>query len=128
MDLLIDTHALIWFINGDMKLPEKSIKLIRNLDIKCFVSIASIWELAIKLSLGKIDLNGGFNEISNILNQYDIELLPLSFEHIEKLLSLDYHHRDPFDRIIISQALVEKLVIVTKDDDFTKYNVELVWN
>ncbi|MEI6049707.1 MAG: type II toxin-antitoxin system VapC family toxin [Bacteroidota bacterium] len=96
MDLLLDTHALIWFINGDNQLPVKSIKLIKNLDTKCFVSIASVWEIAIKLSLGKLDLNGGFDDISRIMKLYNIELLPLTFEHIEKLLTLNYHHRDPF--------------------------------
>lgn len=128
MDLLLDTHALIWFINGDEQLPDKSIKLIRNIDIKCFISIASIWKIAIKLSLGKLDLNGGFDEISRIMRRYEIELLPITFEHIQKLLTLDFHHRDPFDRIIISQGLVEKLTVVTKDENFLKYNIKLLWN
>ena len=128
MDLLLDTHALIWFINGDDQLPEKSIKLIKNLNSRCFVSIASVWEIAIKLSLGKLDLNGRFEDISRIMQQYDLEFLPLTFEHIQQLLTLDYHHRDPFDRIIISQGLVEKLVIVTKDSNFQKYPVKVFWN
>jgi len=127
MDLLLDTHALIWFINGDNQLPDKSINLIKNLQIKCFVSVASVWEIAIKLSLGKLDINGGFDEISKIMRRYDIELLPITFEHIQKLLTLDFHHRDPFDRIIISQGLVEKLTVVTKDENFPKYNVKIVW-
>jgi PIN domain nuclease of toxin-antitoxin system len=79
-----------------------------------------VWEIAIKLSLGKIDLNGGFSDISGILHRYELELLPLTFEHIEKLLTLDYHHRDPFDRIIISQGLVENLFVITKDENFAK--------
>ena len=76
MNLLLDTHALIWFINGDDQLPEKSINLIKNLENKCFVSIVSIWEIAIKLSLGKLDLHGGFDDISKIMRRYEIELLP----------------------------------------------------
>jgi len=128
MNLLLDTHAIIWFINGDNQLPEKSIKLIKNLDNKCFVSIVSIWEIAIKLSLGKLDLHGGFDEISRILRRYEIELLPITFEHIQTLMSLDYHHRDPFDRIIISQGFVENLSIVTKDENFPKYNIKIVWD
>ncbi|MDP3913466.1 MAG: type II toxin-antitoxin system VapC family toxin [Bacteroidota bacterium] len=127
MDLLLDTHALIWFINGDNQLPDKSVNLIRNLENKCFVSIATVWEIAIKLSLGKLDLNGGFDEISKIMRLYDFELLPITFEHIQKLLTLDFHHRDPFDRIIISQGLVEKLTVITKDENFPKYNLEIVW-
>lgn len=127
MDLLLDTHALIWFINGDKQLPNKSIQLIKNLDVRCHVSIASIWEIAIKLSLKKLELNDGFGEISKIMYRYEIEVLPITFDHLQKLLTLEFHHNDPFDRIIISQGLVEKLLIVTKDDNFSKYNVKTVW-
>ncbi|MEI8202375.1 MAG: type II toxin-antitoxin system VapC family toxin [Bacteroidota bacterium] len=128
MNILLDTHALIWFINGDKQLPDKAINLIKDLKISCFVSIASIWEIAIKLSLGKLELNGGFDDISKIMNQYEIELLPITFEHIQKLLTLDYHHRDPFDRIIISQGMVEKLVIISKDENFPKYYSKVIWD
>lgn len=128
MDLLLDTYALIWFINGDKQLPDKSVKLIKNLETKCFVSIASIWEIAIKLSLGKLDLHGGFDEISKILKRYEVELLPITFEHIQKLITLDFQHRDPFDRIIISQGLVEKFTTVTKDENFPKYKVKIIWS
>lgn len=127
MDLLLDTHALIWFINGDKLLPDKSIKLIKNLNTKCFVSIASIWEIAIKISLGKLELNGGFDDIAKIMQRYKIEVLPLTFQHIQQLLNLEFHHRDPFDRIIISQGIVEKLCIVTRDENFSKYQVNITW-
>ena len=128
MDILLDTHALIWFINGDNQLPVQSIEIIKNIRVRCFVSIASIWEIAIKISLGKLDLNGGFDEISKIMMHYDIDILPISFEHIQKLLSLDFYHRDPFDRIIIAQGLVEKMTIVSKDENFAKYQVQLIWD
>jgi PIN domain nuclease of toxin-antitoxin system len=127
MDLLLDTHALIWFINGDNQLPDKSVNLIKNIENRCFISIASVWEIAIKQSLGKLDINGGFDEISKIMRRFEMELLPITFEHIQKLLTLDFHHRDPFDRIIISQGLAEKLTVVTKDDNFPKYNIKIVW-
>ncbi len=127
MDLLLDTHALIWFLNGDKQLPEKSIRLIKNLEIRCYVSIASIWEIAIKLSLKKLELNDSFEEISKNMKLYEIELLPITFEHIQKLLTLEFFHNDPFDRIIISQGLVENLTIVTKDENFSKYHVKTVW-
>jgi PIN domain nuclease of toxin-antitoxin system len=127
MELLLDTHALIWFFNGDKQLPEKSVELIKNLDIRCHVSIASIWEIAIKLSLKKLELNESFEEISKNMRLYEIELLPITFEHIQKLLTLEFFHNDPFDRIIISQGLVENLTIVTKDENFPKYSVKTVW-
>jgi len=62
------------------------------------------------------------------MEEYEIELLPITFEHIQKLLILESHHRDPFDRIIISQGLAERLIVVTKDENFQKYNVQVVWN
>ena len=128
MDLLLDTHALIWFINGDNTLPDNVINKIKDIRTNCFVSIASIWEIAIKLSLGKLELNGSLEDISRIMERYQIELLPISFDHIQKLLTLESHHRDPFDRIIISQGQVENLKIVTRDENFIKYNVEIIWN
>ena len=128
MDILLDTHALIWFINGDTFLPEKAIVLIKDIKTNCYVSIASIWEIAIKLSLGKLELNGDLKDISRIMEQHQIELLPIAFDHIQKLMSLEYHHRDPFDRIIISQGLVENLIIITKDENFPKYNIGVIWD
>jgi len=127
MNLLLDTHAFMWFINGDKSLPAKVINLIKNIENKCFISIASIWEIAIKFSLGRLDLEGEFGEISNFLNENDIEIIPITFEHIQTLLRLEYYHRDPFDRIIISQGIYDSLVIVTKDENFKNYNVKLVW-
>lgn len=127
MQLLLDTHALIWFINGDKSLSEKARNLIKNLENECFVSIASVWEIAIKLSLGKLELNCSFNDLSKLLIESEIEILPISFEHINYLLSLEFHHRDPFDRIIISQGIIEKMAIVTKDDNFINYRVKTIW-
>ena len=76
----------------------------------------------------KLELNGGLDKISKIMIRHEIELLPIVFEHIKKLMSLDLHHRDPFDRIIISQGLVENLTVVTKDENFPKYNIKIAWN
>lgn len=128
MNLLLDTHTFIWFINGDNVLSDKSKELIVNINNNCFMSIASIWEIAIKLSLKKLDLHRKFNEISMLMVKYNIDLMPISFEHLEKLIQLDFYHRDPFDRIIISQAIIEKITIITKDEIFKKYNVKTLWN
>ena len=128
MNLLLDTHALIWFINEDRSLPDKSKNLIKNINNDCFVSIASIWEIGIKISLKKLDLHRRFDEISMLMLKYNIELMPVSFEHIEKLIHLEFHHRDPFDRIIISQGIMEKITIITKDEIFKKYKVKTLWD
>ena len=127
MQLLLDTHTFIWFISGDKSLPKKVVTVIKNVDNKCFISIASIWEIAIKSSLNKLTLKSDFNKISDFLIENDIEILPITFEHLQTVLSLNYYHRDPFDRLIISQGLVENLTIVTKDENFESYTDKILW-
>jgi PIN domain nuclease of toxin-antitoxin system len=127
MDLLLDTHAFIWFLNGDSQLPASVKNLIADTSNRCFVSIGSIWEVAIKSSLNKLELQGDFNQIAGFLNSNDIEVLPITFEHIQRLLQLDFYHRDPFDRIIIAQALTENLSVATRDKIFHEYGVNIIW-
>lgn len=127
MNLLLDTHTFIWFFNGDDLLSATIKDLIIDISNRCFISIASIWEIAIKSSLNKLELHGSFDRISGFINENDIEILPITFAHIQMLLGLDYHHRDPFDRIIIAQALSEDLVLATKDGAFYKYGVNTIW-
>ncbi|HEX8376361.1 MAG TPA: type II toxin-antitoxin system VapC family toxin [Pedobacter sp.] len=127
MQLLLDTHTFIWFINGDNLLPDEVIGNIKNLKNKCFISIASIWEISIKSSLNKLKLKSGFDKIITFLIDNDIQILPITFEHIQLLNTLDFHHRDPFDRIIIAQGACEGLTIITKDENFIKYPVKISW-
>ncbi len=127
MDLLIDTHAFIWFMNGDNQLSTTVKDLIVDTSNKCFLSIASVWEIAIKSSLNKLDLRGDFDQIAQFLNENDIELLPITFAHVQELVRLNFYHRDPFDRIIIAQAIIENLAIATKDSIFKKYGVDIIW-
>ena len=127
MNLLLDTHAFIWFLNGDNQLPLSIKNLIADTGNRCYLSIASIWEIAIKASLNKLELQGDFNQIAGFLNDNDIEVLPITFVHIQHLLHLNFYHHDPFDRIIIAQALTENLNIATKDEVFYKYGVNIMW-
>jgi PIN domain nuclease of toxin-antitoxin system len=127
MQLLLDTHPFVWFINGDRELPEKVKKLIADTQNECFLSIASIWEIAIKTSLGKLALQSDFDKISDFLFDNDIKVLPVEFEHLQILLKLEYYHRDPFDRLIISQGIAEKLIILSKDGVFDQYPIKLIW-
>jgi PIN domain nuclease of toxin-antitoxin system len=127
MQYLLDTHTLLWFLQDDPQLPEKVSNEITDIDNKCYVSIASLWEIAIKLKLGKLSLKFPFEKFASYLSDNDIELLPISFEHLVKVLNLDPHHRDPFDRIIIAQGLVEDLTIVTKDEHFPSYTNRILW-
>lgn len=127
MDLLLDTHAFIWFLNGDNQLPTTLKNLIVDTSNRCFLSIASLWEIAIKSSLGKLQLQGDFAQIASFLNDNDIEVLPITFDHIQRLLQLEFHHRDPFDRMIIAQALAENFTLATKDELFHSYGVTILW-
>lgn len=127
MDLLLDTHAFIWFLNGDSQLPEGVKNLISDGLNKCYLSIGSIWEIAIKVSLKKLELQGDFNDIAGFLIDNDIEILPITFNHIQRLIQLEVYHRDPFDRIIIAQTLTENLTVATKDEIFERYGATVIW-
>jgi PIN domain nuclease of toxin-antitoxin system len=127
MNLLIDTHAVIWFITEDSDLPLKTKKIIESPVNNCFVSIASYWEIAIKYSLGRLNLNSKLESIFQIIENTGFELLPLTTNQILINAGLPFHHNDPFDRIIIAQAIYENLEIVSRDDQFEKYNVPMVW-
>lgn len=127
MNLLLDTHALLWYIDGNSKLPEKMVNLINNKSNKCFVSIASIWETAIKLSLNRLTVEGGFQVIENFFRDNDFTILDISFYDIKTIIDLEFHHRDPFDRIIIAQAMQSQLTIVSKDRFFQNYEVNVLW-
>jgi len=127
MNFLLDTHAFVWFVNGDRSLPDRVVAKIRKVENRCFLSIASIWEIAIKMKLNKIQLKSDFNEIAYICNANEIEILPITFEHLQELNRLDLHHGDLFDRLIIAQGLTDDLAIITKDSAFEPYGAKLLW-
>lgn len=127
MQYLLDTHALIWFLEDDPQLSPKVRTEIMDINNQCFVSIASLWETAIKVSLRKLQLKSDFNKIIDFLSDTSIEILTIEFTHLQRLLSLPFHHRDPFDRIIIAQGLDENFTIMTKDEQFSHYTNKLLW-
>jgi PIN domain nuclease of toxin-antitoxin system len=127
MNLLLDTHVFLWYISGDKQLPDRIVQSINDTTNRCYISIATIWEIVIKLSIDKLELKGGLNTIEEFLLNNDFEILPIDFDDTKKLLSLEFHHRDPFDRMIISQALTTNAVIVTKDKLFKKYDIKVLW-
>ncbi len=128
MNYLLDTHTLIWFITDNEKLSRKAKLIIENKNNYCFVSIASLWEIGIKFSLGRLDLNSNLVEIFRIIEDTGFDILPISVNHILKNASLDFFHQDPFDRIIISQAITDNLTIISKDSQFDNYNVAVIWS
>jgi PIN domain nuclease of toxin-antitoxin system len=128
MNLLLDTQALLWFLLGDPRLSEKTRGRIVVTDGLVFVSPASLWEIAIKISLGKYALPSPFAAFWNEqFRANDFTLLPISVSHAARVVDLPFHHRDPFDRLIIAQALVEGIPVVSRDDVFDHYGVTRVW-
>ena len=127
MKILLDTHAFIWFVEDDDQFPESLKRIIEKPSNDIYLSIASIWEMAIKIQLKKLDIEKSIKEIIELVSFNGFELLPILPEHIIKLSSLDFHHRDPFDRIVIAQGLVENQVVVSRDKVFDKYGIRRIW-
>lgn len=126
MNLLLDTHIVIWFITNDSKLSKKIKNLIEEPKNKCFVSIACYWELSIKYALGRLNLSSTIEEIFNIIEKSGFDILPITLNHIIQLSKLEHFHNDPFDRIMISQSIIENLHLVSNDNYFPSYNVQLI--
>ena len=127
MNLLLDTHAFMWFVNGDPMLGDGAKKSIESIDNKNFVSVASLWEIAIKINIGKLSLSKPYYTIKQQIEDNYIGLLPIAFDHTLQLVSLPLYHRDPFDRLIIAQAMAENMAVVTKDGNFNNYPIQIIW-
>lgn len=128
MQYLLDTHTVLWFLSADDKLPEALAQTIENPDNECRISMASYWEMAIKLSLGKLKLDVGLQELYDIIGHSGILPLPIDPYHLLVSASLPFHHRDPFDRIMIAQSVYENLPIISKDGAFKQYDVDVIWD
>ncbi|NOQ36054.1 MAG: PIN domain-containing protein [Methylococcaceae bacterium] len=128
MKLLLDTHAFIWFIEGNSKLSGKAKALIEASDNQRFLSIASLWEMTIKKSLGKLELGMDMQTlIDEHISQNAMEILPIDTSALFILQDLPFHHKDPVDRLIISQSLADDLVLLSIDEHFSSYQVNCVW-
>jgi PIN domain nuclease of toxin-antitoxin system len=128
MALLLDTHTFLWFVSGDKQLPVSIRTKIENINEPCFLSAASLWEITIKQQLGKLTLNISLRELFDYADRNQIEIIHTTYDHLNTLSKLPFHHRDPFDRLIISQAISENLIIVSKDSIIKKYKVKHQWN
>jgi PIN domain nuclease of toxin-antitoxin system len=127
MKYLLDTHVLIWFLNGDKSLSTKARKAIESDNATNFISIASIWEIAIKLSLDRLSIKIPFEQLSNELDKNNFQILPITFNDTFVLSTLAFHHRDPFDRLIISQSVANDFTLISKDKEFSAYKIKLLW-
>jgi len=128
MKLLLDTHTFLWFIIGSPNLSAAARSLIEDAANEKFVSVASLWEIAIKLSIGKLSSSASFDVvIPQQLSLNGFEVLNIEIEHTAVVATLPFHHRDPFDRLLIAQAAVEKMSVVSIDTVFDAYAVTRLW-
>lgn len=121
MNYLIDTHTFLWFNEGSVELSLPARKLIADKHNEIFVSIASLWKISIKTAIGKLEIADSYELIIEDVTENEMEILPINFAHTVEQNKLAFHHRDPFDRIIVSQAIVENMSLISKDDIFDKY-------
>ena len=128
MNYLLDTHTLLWFLAGDETLSRKARQLIDDPGNEKFLSIVSLWEIAIKTGLGKLNLDKPFDQMfPERLDFNGIKILDITVDSLVKLTTLPFHHRDPFDRLIIAQGLVEGLPIISVDTVFDAYGIDREW-
>ena len=128
MKLLLDTHAFIWFIDGNSKLSHTARTAIDDVENRVYLSVASVWELAILVSLKRLTLQRTVNEYVTLYTaRTAIDLLPVTLDHVEGIVHLPFHHRDPFDRLLIAQAKFHDLQLVSADGAFRQYDVNILW-
>jgi PIN domain nuclease of toxin-antitoxin system len=127
MKILLDTHTFLWFLGGASELSKQARIFIENPENEKYISVASFWEIAIKNSIGKMILEVPFFELKTEVVKNGFQILPITFEDTLQLSTLPFHHRDPFDRIIISQAKGNNLILVSCDGNFSRYDINLLW-
>jgi PIN domain nuclease of toxin-antitoxin system len=128
MDVLLDTHAFLWWVEDTPTLSVAARRTIANPANECWLSLASCWEMAIKLSLRKLRLGAAIERfVPEHLAASGFRLLEIDFADVARVGSLTFHHRDPFDRLLVVQALRREMAIVSRDRTFERYGVERVW-
>ena len=128
MRLLLDTHVLLWWIEGDPRISDRSHALISDAGNTVSVSVASVWEIAIKAGLGQLEVPSNLHGyLRRQLARNEFKLLPVLFEHAVAVRDLPLHHRDPFDRLLIAQTRVERLHFVSGDARMKAYAIEVLW-
>jgi len=127
MKYLLDTHTALWLFEGNEKLPQRTRDIIYDADIDIYVSVISAWEVAIKVSLGKLDFSGGVTTFLSAIESNNINLIGIHDSYVKLVETLPLIHRDPFDRLIISTAISENMTIITIDENIHKYDISSLW-
>jgi len=123
MNFILDTHIILWWLDDNDSLPKKYRQEIADRNNICFVSAASVWEISIKSAIGKLDIPDNYLEV--LLDQ-NFREIPISWQHANKVRYLPMHHKDPFDRLLIAQAIVEDLMFLSVDKIISKYDVKIL--
>jgi len=127
MKLLLDTHIFIWWANEPEKLSQKALEALHEGGNDLILSVVSAWEIQIKIQLGKLRLSKSLAELVKSQRETnELEILPLELGHVLTLDTLPFHHKDPFDRLLIAQCVSERLTLVTADDSFSAYSVKIL--
>ncbi len=127
MNVLLDTHAFIWYIEGSKNLSSKAQEIMESSNNDLYFSIASIWEIAIKSGKGRLDLQNPFHDLEYLLQQLSINILPITFTDTKIYVDLPFHHNDPFDRILVAQSINHSLVLLSCDKIFDAYVSDRLW-
>ncbi|MCL2064965.1 MAG: type II toxin-antitoxin system VapC family toxin [Candidatus Cloacimonetes bacterium] len=127
MKYLIDTNVLIWYIENQPEIDDTVLDIIDNLENKIFVSVVSIWEIALKTSKNKLFLGINIDELYKIIKNRKFELLPIKQKHLKGIINLPQIHKDPFDRLLVATAKSENLVLITSEKDIHQYDVDWIW-
>ena len=127
MRYLLDTHVIIWLAENSNNLPLNIKEIVAQSDNEIYISSVSLWEIAIKMNLGKLDLNFALDELLIAVKNNDFCVFQIEDEYLQNLSKLPFLHKDPFDRLLIATALAEDLTIITIDKNIQKYEVSWIW-
>jgi PIN domain nuclease of toxin-antitoxin system len=128
MKVLVDTHTFLWDLLGDHRSSRLAKQILKSDEHELFFSLISLWEFAIKIKTGKLNaLGSSVAYLRDEMENYSMQLLPIRYEHILALETLPAHHSDPFDRLLIAQAIAESLPILTRDEKFRLYPIKVIW-
>jgi PIN domain nuclease of toxin-antitoxin system len=127
--ILLDTHTLLWFLSNDIQLSNRAASILLSPDVKRLISIVSLWEITIKYSLSKLDLQIPLPDFFDKLDTYEFPRLQIETSDLLQLSNLPYYpdHKDPFDRLLIAQSLSRNMEVVSRDEKFDRYGIKRIW-
>ena len=124
---IVDTNVLLFFLQNDRRLPKRAARMIEDSSRQSLVSIASLWEISIKAGIGKLKFKHADDpELPNLLRQFGFHLLPIEWTAIQKASALPWFHRDPFDRLIMAEALIRGIPVLSTDSQLDAYGIERI--